>query len=83
MKITIESTEKIVNFIIDGKEVPARIWEGKTSKGTPVHCFITRIAPAIEKDDLTDEQLIEFSKDLKKHRPPSPAVKAYDLRLLL
>jgi hypothetical protein len=37
MKIHIESTSKVVTFEIDGKPVPARIWEGKTEHGVPVH----------------------------------------------
>lgn len=39
MKITIESTDKIV--YLNG--IPARIWEGETASGICVHCFITRI----------------------------------------
>lgn len=35
MKITVESTDKIVH--LDG--VPARIWDGETSTGIKVHCY--------------------------------------------
>ena len=40
MKITIESTSKIVSL----NGIPARIWEGETENGIKVHCFISRIA---------------------------------------
>lgn len=39
MKITIESTTKVVE--VNG--VPARIWEGATDIGIPVYCYVTRI----------------------------------------
>jgi hypothetical protein len=42
MKITLESTAKIVEF----NGLPARIWEGKTEGGIACHAFITRIAVA-------------------------------------
>ena len=41
MRIEIESTEKIVEL----SGVPARVWDGKTDSGIPVHCFVTRISP--------------------------------------
>lgn len=40
----LESTTKIVEVEIAGQRVPARIWEGRTAKGTPVHCYVTRVA---------------------------------------
>lgn len=63
MKITIESTDKIV--YLNG--IPARIWEGETASGICVHCFITRIA--VRKDEPRVE---EFTADWKK---PSPLVR--------
>ena len=44
VKLQIESTSKVVEF----NGVPARIWEGHTESGIPVHCFITRIAVEFE-----------------------------------
>lgn len=61
MKITIESTDRITT--ING--VPARIWEGTTDSGIPVHCFITRIAM---HQDLDASQ---FERELKECRPAS------------
>ena len=76
MKITIESTTKVVD--LDG--IPARIWEGKTDSGIPVHCFITRIA--VDKDDeVANEQ---FRRELAECKPPSAEVeKVYPLRMIL
>lgn len=76
MKIEIESTTKIVE--LDG--VPARIWEGNTDSGIPVHCFITRIA--IDKtDDAANEQ---FARELAECKAPSAEIeKVYPLRMIL
>jgi hypothetical protein len=74
MKITIESTTKLV--AING--VPARIWEGHTEAGVPLHCYITRLG--IEKEDAA---AFERESDLEEHRAPSPEVEAIPLRLIL
>ena len=73
MKINSESTEKIVE--LDG--VPARVWQGKTESGIEVHCFVTRISPQ------QNEDLEQFEQELKEQKAPSPAVAAYDARLIL
>jgi len=73
MKVTLESTEKIVT--VNG--VPARIWEGHTESGIRVHAYMTRIA-APETEDLE-----QFARELQKCRPPSPEVAAIPLRLIL
>jgi hypothetical protein len=73
MIITIESTEKIVTL----NGVTARIWEGKTQKGIPIHCYITRIAVSKEEDSA------EFDKDLQEHRAPSEEVQGIPLRMIL
>ena len=79
MKVTIESTNKIVTLkpgsLADG--VPARIWEGVTENGIKVHCFITRVAA--DKD--ADQE--EFQKELSEYKPPSPEIEAYPSRLIL
>jgi len=75
MTITITSTTKIVLL----NEVPARVWEGETSTGVKVHCFVTRIA--IDKDETRVE---EFERELKEQAAPSPKVdEAYPLRMVL
>ncbi len=58
MEIIMNSTEKIV--ALNG--VPARVWEGETSSGVPVHCFVTRIA--VSKDD----DCSQFEKELQEHK---------------
>lgn len=82
MKITLESTTKIVDLFIDGAKVPARIWEGTTDTGTPVHAFITRIAPTVQLP-LPDQVEKEFGLQLQECRPPSPDIAAIPLRLIL
>jgi hypothetical protein len=73
MKITIESTEKIVH--VNG--VPARIWEGQTESGILVACYVTRIAIA----EGTDSS--QFEKELLEQRKPSPEILGLPARLIL
>lgn len=77
MKVELRSTDKVVQLVVDGKAVPARIWEGVTESGIPCHAYITRIAV-----DRADDA-IEFDRDLKEHMPPSPAIAEIPLRLIL
>ena len=77
MKISLESTTKIVELVANGGTVPARIWEGVTDGGIAVHAFITRIA-ALETDNLTD-----FERELQSHKAPSPVIDVYPLRMIL
>lgn len=82
MRISIEPTSKIVELETpSGGRMPARIWEGTTDRGTPVHCFITRIAPTIV--DPPDNVVREFTSSLGETRPPSAAVQAISLRFVL
>lgn len=74
MKITIESTEKIVT--ING--VPARVWQGETAGGIPVSCAITRVA--VRNGHPTEQ----FEKELQEYVPPNrDSIEAFDLRLVL
>jgi hypothetical protein len=79
MKVTLESTDKIVHLKTPSGLVPARIWEGTTESGIAVHAFITRVA--VHKDlDQT-----QFERELlEKHAALSPALQGvYDARLLV
>lgn len=92
MRVTLESTTKIVGLTMDTAEtalepicgvnhsVPARIWEGTTESGIKVHAYITRIA--IDKDE-PPEAVELFERELAAQRPPSPAVALIPLRLIL
>jgi len=75
MKIAIESTEKIVTL----NGVPARIWEGHTASGIPVHCYVTRIGV---KDGLGLDTT-EFDRELQEHTMPSLDVQFIPLHLIL
>lgn len=77
MKVTLESTSKIITLVVNGHDVPARIWEGTTANGIKCHAYITRIA--ISKDD----DAAEFERDLKEHAAPTPAIQAIPLRMIL
>ena len=80
MKIAIVSTAKLVTLVVDGASVPARVWEGFTESGVPIHCFITRLAPTIPKDDVRQE---EFIRELQECAAPSVEIAAIPLRLIL
>lgn len=77
MKVTLESTTKVVQLVIDGHSIPARIWEGTTSKGIRCHTYITRIA--VHKDDNAGE----FEADLKEQAVPSADIANIPLRLII
>lgn len=85
MKITLENTSRIVQLVINGQTVPARIWQGQTENGIPVHAFITRIAPEIPKSDpRIDELTHEFEADLRRTADPrSEILNAIPLRFIL
>ena len=87
MKITIESTDKITSLEIrdgsHGISMPARIWEGHTESGVPVHCFITRIAPTVDDKPENAEQFRQFERELKEQRKPSAEIATIPLRLIL
>jgi hypothetical protein len=77
MKLTIENTTKIVQLETPQGSVPARIWEGTTETGIPVHCYITRVSVA------SDQDTSQFDRELSECRAPSPAVNALPLSLVL
>ncbi len=77
MQVQLESTTKIVELIINGKKVPARVWEGHTAGGVPCHAFITRIAVA------RDQDAAEFERDLQEHAQPTAEIQAIPLSLIL
>lgn len=85
MKITIESTSKVVTLKAGGLDsVLARIWEGQTESGVPVYCLITRMAPTIDPQDPANaEKFTQFERELKEQRIPSAEIEAIPLRLIL
>jgi hypothetical protein len=80
MKVTLESTSKIVDLIVGplGCTTKARIWEGHTDSGIEVHAFVTRIA--VDKDPDTSQ----FERELLEQRPPSVRIAdVYPARMFL
>ncbi len=77
MEVQLRSTTKVVELVVGGARVPARVWEGVTANGVPCHAFITRIAVARDQDGA------EFERDLAEQAAPSPEVAAIPLRLIL
>ena len=84
MKITIESTAKVVTLEFGSCSVPARVWQGQTESGIPVQAFITRIAPEISRDHTDIDKLTaEFDRDLERLADPRPSVQAIPLRFFM
>lgn len=77
MEVVLRSTTKIVNLVVGGHSVPARVWEGTTAGGLECHAYITRIA--VHKDD----DAREFDAELQEHTPPSAAIQEIPLSLIL
>jgi hypothetical protein len=78
MKVTLESTDKIVELTTPSGTVPARVWEGVTERGIRCHAFITRIA--VHKD----LDAAQFEAELQEHRPLSRELQGvYDTRMVL
>lgn len=73
MKITVESTTKIVKL----NGIDCRVWEGESERGIKVHCYIPRIAA---KDD---QDLSQFEAELEEQRKPSAEIEAIPLRMIL
>jgi hypothetical protein len=90
MRITIESTDKVVELIAAGLNgapavfIEARIWQGQTDSGIPVQVFVTRIAPEVEESDPRVDELTEqFALELRRTAAPRATVAAIPLRLIL
>lgn len=73
MKITIESTTKIIK----ANGIDCRVWEGTTERGIEVTCLIPRIAVRNGQDTA------QFEEELKEMRAPSRDLEAFPLRLIL
>jgi hypothetical protein len=84
MKITIESTSKIVSLVIVGVDVPARVWQGETESGIPVQCFITLITPEIHEDNPDIDRLtVDFERELIRQAPPRESIDEIPLRMII
>ncbi len=73
MTMTVTSTTKIVKL----NGIDCRVWEGSTSSGVKIHCFIPRVAVA-EGEDVS-----QFEAELQEQAVPSIEIEAYPLRLIL
>jgi len=83
MKITLESTTTVVEIEVRGAKVPARIWQGKTEKGTPCHAYIMLIAPTIPQPLPADVDR-EFTTELREQSVARlPEIVVIDMRLIL
>jgi hypothetical protein len=77
VKLTLESTTRLVEIVVNGQSFPARVWQGVTANGVPCFAFITRLAVESGADTA------EFEAELQESRPPSPEAMAFPLRMIL
>ena len=84
MKITIESTTKIVRLtkhrfplIAQESDIECRVWEGVTETGIRVQCLIPRIATFAADDQE------QFIRELEAKKPPTADYNAFPLRMVL
>ena len=81
MKITIESTDRIVE-VREGTHtglVHGRVWQGKTESGIPVAVVITSLAVEAERDQSQFQA--EFHEQHVK--PEKYALDAFPLRFII
>ena len=78
MRITLEPTDKILTLVVEGGEVPARVWQGCTEDGTEVLAFVTRILAKEGKHDVE-----RFRRELMETSPARPEVEIIPMRLIL
>jgi len=79
MKLTIEPTSQLVSLEIDGREVPARLWQGFDDQGVAVDCFITRVAV---HESFPAEVHERFGRELRECPKAQPA-RFWPLRMFL
>lgn len=77
MKVTLENTDRIVELVVNGRTVPARIWQGQTETGVEVHAYITRIAVGKDADAS------QFERELQSTAPLRPELSVIPTRLVL
>lgn len=73
MRVTIESTDKVVDLIVDHPQqgkgvVKTRVWQGATDGGIPVYCFVAQIAVAPEH--VNGHVREAFRRELMERVPP-------------
>lgn len=80
MKLSLESTDRLITLVVNGHDIPARIWQGKTPTGVPVHAYITRVAVS---EGLGPESYKIFEDELLEHAKPRAEIAGIPLRLIL
>jgi len=84
MKIELENTDKLVTIVVNGVDVPARVWQGEVEipghGKVPIHAMITRIGV---KEGLDAGVYGAFSEALTETAKMRPDVSVIPLRLIL
>ena len=77
MKVTLESTSRIVTLVQNGVEIPARVWEGRSESGIEVTALVVRLTAPKEQN------LRRFEDELLACRPPSREFEYFPLRTIV
>ncbi len=77
MRVTATPTTKVVALVVDGHEVPARVWEAVTDEGVACLMYVTRVQVSLDEDQGA------FEAALAEQSPPSPETEAIPLRMVL
>lgn len=86
MKATIESTEQILEFSVQGAGgVPGpvgkgRLWVGTSERGVPVQMLVVRVAVPT---GIAQEHTETFQRELQETPAPIPEIVAFPLRMVL
>jgi hypothetical protein len=78
VKIHIEPTSRVIELVVDGAVVPARVWEGHTDNGIAVICCVTRVAARIDADRSELERALTPMPE-----PSLDGRQAFPMRLIL
>jgi hypothetical protein len=73
MRLTIESTDERGSVLVNGVEVPARIWLGKTPRGNRCLVFVTRIGASGDAQGELGAELQDVTSLTNEAAAPPPA----------
>ena len=79
MRLTLESTDKVVTLQIGGVDVPVRVWQGDYA-GVEIHAFISHVAVP---NTAPDHVHLQFERELIERAPIRADVSAIPLWFIL
>jgi len=62
MNITVEPTPEVFHAVINGVEIPLRIWKGKTDGGIAIEAYVLSITPNNSADHEALGEALPFKR---------------------